>query len=291
MPKFIPQALLALCLCLLTGCASADAPVSSAPETIPAAVTEAAPAPVQTLPETQAPEPESTEAAPEETLEEAGVLPEDAHDPVLAPPEAEEGPCHFFDDAAFIGDSISHTLMLHHTKTGDFGDAIFFVRGSLGVHNTQNKQLTVFYQGQSLTPWEALAASGVNKVFIMLGMNDIGYYGIDDTMEKWETFLAHIRESCPDIQVYIQAQTPMWSKGKKGLLTSENIDLYNQRLQEFAEENDCHFLDVTPYLKDSTNSLAKPYCSDFYVHMNYEGTAVWADFLKNYGAQQEKENP
>lgn len=290
MSHVLKQALLVFCICFcLAGCSDPEA--ATPPDTQPtaAAVTEETAAetlPPSTVPEAL-PQTEPAETEPTEPIYEAG----EERDPVLPPPVAEEGPCHYYDDAAFIGDSISYTLFLHHTKTGDFGDALFFVRGSLGIHNTLNNMLQIYYQGQDRTPWDALAVSGVKKVFIMLGTNDIGYYGIDATMEMWETYLKNIRESCPDIEVHIQALTPMWSEAAKGILNNENIDLYNQRLKEFAEENDCYFLDATPYLKDSTGSLARPYCNDFYVHMNYEGTAVWANFLKNYGAEMEKENP
>ena len=303
--------LLMACLLMLSACSSGQTSVTEAP--IPAATseptvpkdTEAAivTIPPETTAETTAPtetaettvpatEEETTEpTAAEETTPPTQPLAEDSRMPVLVPPEAEEGPCHFFDDAAFIGDSISYTLMLHNTKTGDFGEALFFVRGSLGIHNTLNRVLKIYYQGQSMTPWDALAASGVNKVFIMMGTNDIGYYGIDATMEKWEEFLGNIRQSAPEIQVYIQSLTPMWTESEVGILNNENIDLYNQRLKEFAEANDCYFVDIAPYFKDQTNGMARPYCNDFYVHMNYDGTAVWANLLKDYGAQQEKENP
>ena len=44
-------------------------------------------------------------------------------------------------------------------------------------------------------------------------------------------------------------------------------------------------------LKDGYNGIAEIYTSDYFVHMNTEGTAVWAKALKEYGFQQEKETP
>jgi len=302
MPKKLFLAGLALCLCFsAAGCGDHASPAAddatvppvaqvSAETTLPPETT----VPETTSPEAAVPETAAAETEPAQTemlpaTEETVWDDSDPGNPLLSPPEASEGPCHFYDDAAFIGDSISYNLMLHHTKTGDFGDALFLVRGSLGVHNILNKVLTVYYQGQYMPPWDALKASQVNKVFIMLGTNDIGYYGIDETMVKWEEFLGKIREACPDIQIYIQALTPMWHGGEKGALNNQNIDVYNERLEEFAETNGCFYVNVTDYLKDHHNSLAEVYSNDYYVHMNYDGTEVWADALKNYGAQQEKE--
>jgi len=277
---------------LLTGCRQ-DVPVAEAP--LPSTeseitVTESLlPVPATSVTETAAPEettPPETTAATQETLSPEQIA---EGQPVLALPEAIEGDIPFFDDAAFMGDSISYSLMVHHTRSGDLGNAIFLVRGSLGIHNTLNKQLAINYQGRSLTPWDALKTTGVKKVFIMMGTNDIGYYGIDATMEKWEVFLGKIRETCPELQIYIQSLTPMWNGAQQQLLNNENIDLYNQRLEAFALENGCHFVNIAPYFKDNQNGLAAPYSGDLYVHMNEVGTAAWARVLRAYGAQQEKE--
>lgn len=281
-----------LCLCtLLAGCSEGKTEsTQAAVETVETAVvemTETAAVPETTAAQTE-PVSVETEAAAEEN--QPVLSANDAENlPVMELPEVSEGPCHFYDDAAIMGDSISYSLMVHHTRTKDFGDAVFLVRGSLGIHNTLNKQLSVSYQGQAMTPWDALAASGVKKVFIMMGMNDIGYYSIDDTMEKWVTFLGNIREKCPDLEIYIESMPPMWNDAQQTLLNNDNIDAYNLRLQEFAAENDCHFVDIAPYFKNSENGMAARYCGDLYVHMNETGTAAWATVLKAYAEGLEKE--
>jgi len=295
--------LVILCLCcLLTGCGDA------APATDTQPVTEAVltpTEPVQTIPETtDATVPASTEAPEPTTPTRETLAWEDTPygeltaeqkqalvEPSLAPPEVPEGPCHFFDDAAFIGDSISYSLMVYNTRHGGLGSPLFLVRGSLSLHNTQNGMMEVYFQGKNMAPWDALAASGVKKVFLHLGMNDIGYWGIDDTMLHWETFLGHIREVCPDIEVYIQSLTPVWFRVQEKLLNNDNVDLYNERLKEFAEANGCHFVNIAPYFKDYTGGLAKPYCADDFVHMTEEGNEVWTRVLLAYAAEQEKENP
>lgn len=301
MSKLFWRFLSAFCICsLLAGCGASEVPAQTQPMKVTEAIVETTSEPMETTvpePETILPVPETTESVAMETAvvteatESAEVDPAAIKQPIMELPEVSSEPCHFFDDAAIMGDSISYSLMVHHTKTKDFGDAIFLVRGSLGIHNTLNKQLTVSYQGKAMTPWDALEASGVKKVFMMMGTNDIGYYSIDETMEKWEIFLGNIREKCPDIAIYIQSLTPMWHEKEQSLLNNENIDAYNVRLQEFAEANGCHFVNIAPYFKDGRNSMAALYSGDLYVHMNEKGTAAWATVLKAYAQEQEKENP
>lgn len=293
MKKQVFYLLMVLCLCVFcAGCGSTDAGETTQPQmqatTVPTAGATEATAAEETAPATE----EAT--VPEQETEAAVSLPDDVDAsrlPVLAPPEVEEGPCHYFDDAVFIGDSISYCLMVHHTKTGDLGNAGFMVRGSLSLHNTVSEMLTVYYQGKSQPPWDALADSDAKKAFIMLGANDIGYFGIDATMEKWAEFIGNIQEKRPDLQIILQSQTPMWTEANQNLLNNDNIDIYNQRLREFAEANNCEFLDIAPYFKDATNGLAQTYVSDLYVHINPVGTETWAKVLKAYAAEQEKETP
>ena len=281
MTLFLRRFVLFFCFCsLLTGCGSpvpeASVPDSSTLETSEAFTTVAETTIAATIPpevtvftEPKAPVPPETQTT-------------DPNMPVLVAPSASEGTCHFFDDAAIMGDSISYSLMVHNGKTKDLGSATFLVRGSLGIHNTLNGQLTLSYKGSAMTPWDALAACGAKKVFIMMGTNDIGYYSIEETMTLWKTFLENIRTVSPEMDIYILSLTPMWKGGQQQLLNNATIDTYNAQLEIFAQDNGCHFVNIAPYFKDQDNSLAYNYCGDMYVHMNEEGTAAWANLLKAY---------
>ena len=136
------------------------------------------------------------------------------------------------------------------------------------------------YQGNDMSPQDALAACGADRVFILLGMNDIGLWGVDNTIEKWATLIANIREKNPGIEIYIQSGTPIYPAGERGKLNNENMDAYNVKLQAFAAENDCYFVYISNALKDeATGGLAKKYCSDEYVHFTDAACELWARIL------------
>lgn len=201
--------------------------------------------------------------------------------PIMAAPTYETVDSSFFDDAVFVGDSIS--LKLSYDTTGRLGNAQFLVQGSYGVGNAIYDVLPTTYRGNTYTNLEdAIAATGAKKLFIMMGMNDIGLYGIDGTIENWGTLLGLIRGVCPDIQIYIQSMTPVWTGGEKGGLTNPNINEYNNKLRAFAAENGCSFIDVAPFMRDETGGLATAYCSDNYVHVSDVGVDTWIKVLKAY---------
>ncbi len=208
--------------------------------------------------------------------------PEDLYAPLLPPPSQDAVDASFFDDAVFVGDSVTLKLSYYAPSSGELGKAQFLVRGNYGVTNAVYDYLLMPYHGKEMNLQEAVAATGANKVFLMMGMNDIALYGIDKTMERWEILINRIREKSPGIQVYIQSMTPIYTDGQVGSLTNENTDRYNERLQSFAQANGYKYIDVNKYMKDGTGGLAEDYCSDSYVHVTDAGAAAWIRVLRAY---------
>ena len=188
----------------------------------------------------------------------------------------------FFDDAAFIGDSISLKLQRYHSANGTFGKAVFLTAGSYSVYHAVNDSLFLTYQGQQMSPEDALAACGAKKVFILLGMNDLGMAGVEGTMDNWAKMLQRIREKNPDIAIYIQSGTPIHPNGEKTKLNNANMDRYNELLKAFAKEQDCYYVDIASAMKDANGALKDSFCSDAYVHLTDEACAAWAQVLKDY---------
>lgn len=205
--------------------------------------------------------------------------------PVLAAPTDYTVDASFFDDAVFVGDSVSLKLSYYAASSGELGKAKFLTVGSFGVGNAiyDHPDTKLTYQGVSYTnAEEAIAATGAKKLFIMLGMNDIGRFGVDGSITNWGTLLGLIRSTCPNITIYIQSMTPVWTGGERGGITNTNADSYNAKLKTFAESNGCKFIDVASYMKDSTGGLATAFCSDSYVHLTTEGAKTWVQVLKAY---------
>lgn len=209
--------------------------------------------------------------------------------PRLAPPEVEDmADSSFFDDAVFIGDSISAALKSWHEKTGCFGEAMFMTRNTMGLENTLDGRITISYQGQKLSPEEAVLASGKKKVFVMLGHNDILLYKVEGCLERWEEFARRIMEMNPDVELYIQSCTPMsWVSQTDGF-NNEMLTELNEGLRLFCEEKGYHYVETAPWFRDLSNGMADVYSSDKYVHINFDGAALWERILKAYAAEQSK---
>lgn len=189
---------------------------------------------------------------------------------------------HFFDDAAFIGDSVTLKLQYYQAEYGLFGSATFLTAGSYSVNHAVNGTMFLTYRGQQMSPEDALAACGAKKVFILLGMNDIALTGVDKAIENWGVLIQRIRAKNPDIVIYIQSGTPIFIGGEKGGLNNNRMNQYNERLKVFAAQNGCYYVDIATAMKDSNGGLRAAYCSDKFVHLTYAGCDAWTAVLRNY---------
>lgn len=191
-------------------------------------------------------------------------------------------PDSWFDDAVFLGDSVSLILEKQSERTGGLGEALFLCEGSFGINNAVSGNVLLWYQGKGYLPQDVLPLTGANKLFIMVGANDIALYGgIDGAMEMWDVFVDNVRETCPDILVFIESMLPVWYTVTYDGLNNSDILVYNDRLRDFCEEKGCVYVDVADYFRDEHGGMATPYSSDAYVHITFAAAELWIEQLKN----------
>ena len=255
---------------LLIGMLSAcqAAPAQTEETAPPAAVAAPAAAPSPAAQETEAPpeimEPVETEA-PTETEE----------------PKPSELAEDFFDDALFIGDSLTGSLRSYLMQNGGLGTAkLIFVNG-LACHNIVLKNQTVVFMGKACSPAEAASMAGAKKLYLLLAANDVGTRTVEELRSCWDSMIADIQEANPDITIYVQSGTPF--RGDVNYFTKENMDEYNEMLRKMCEETGCVYVDITGGLLTEEGYLDDSFRVDIEdnVHMNQKGCAIWVRNLRN----------
>ena len=193
----------------------------------------------------------------------------------------------WFDDCVFIGDSLILGLSLYNDYTGDLGSAEFICAAGLNWHNCQwdiddPNNVHPFYKGEQILLEDSVMLTGANKVIIGMGMNDIGIYGVDDTMIAARDFINILRSKTPDVQIYIQTVTPMIPQKEYDRLNNDLIRDYNVKIKNLADEMDCRFIDSYSAVVDENGELPYDLCEDpnaLGLHLNNEGCEIWADCI------------
>lgn len=207
----------------------------------------------------------------------------------------------YFDDAVFVGDSISVKLKQYvarcHNK-GDpvLGDAQFLAVGGLGSFNVQlpitPNSLHPEYEGEKMYLEDSVAATGAKKMYIMFGMNDIVPYGIDGAIRNLEQLIDKILEKSPGLLVAVQNVTPILTEKEQRNLNNAYISEYNEALQEFCARRGFPYLDIASQLKDENGGLVRRYCGDaegLGMHLSNEGCIPWIAYLRSHPLSDARE--
>ena len=206
------------CLYLLCACASPQKKtVQSTPiPTIePTSAATEAPAAQPTEVPTDTPTEVPTEPITEEPTSQPTKepTPEPTFEPVTLQ-MLDDGYCDsFFDDAVFIGDSITWTLARFVTKIRKeqpefLGSSKFL--GAIGMSaqfaswNEPNRHgINFIVQGKDVSVTEGIHKLGAKKAFILLGLNDIGCREWNDVEGYFSDLLDAIHRECPDTEVIL----------------------------------------------------------------------------------------
>lgn len=198
------------------------------------------------------------------------------------PPETGYDPVPFFTRCAIVGDSISMIFGQMEAKSGALGHPLFLARGGCSINGYLNHHKELFYKGEETPLPDAIADSGVEFIFMMLGENDLGYLSVEQTLANYEALIAYIREQNPDIVIFLQTCTPETHEGADAGLRNRKIYEFNSHLPDLAQRTGCLLIDMAKYAENHIGSLDPDYVYDLGIHLNYDGCLMWAQVLSSY---------
>lgn len=198
-----------------------------------------------------------------------------------------------FENSVFLGDSLTVGLMDYVAAEREKGvstlsNATFLARESYSIKGALNEDtydLHPWYNGKKQQPQKSIATMKVDKVFILLGINDIGE-DMDTIIANYTTLIRRIQNACPGITIYVQSVFPMCASGEKNSLNNALIDAFNGKLENLCATLGITYIDICDNFKNSSGKLVNTYSSDGYVHLSNDGYKVWIDALEDYAASR-----
>lgn len=237
------------------------------------------------------PQPRGTEAEPTKTSQpqqgaEAGTAEVpgtegstyDFSQPVPASPEVDNS---YFADAAFIGDSRTDGFMIY----SGIGCGKNLTSNGLSIFKLKEKKaLTI--DGKKYTLLEALALEQYGKVYLSLGVNELGYNNDKGFYQSYCDAIETIRQLQPNAVIYIQGLIPLnesviASTGGPSYLTNEHLLVYNDLMKQVAREKQVAFLDLNPAFAGPDGQLPADASRDG-VHLTKAYCEKWLDYLKTH---------
>ena len=213
----------------------------------------------------------SKETATDEEIEE---LLKEEEPPVVEYLEFTNAPEGYFNDALFIGDSRTVGLKMYAPIEG----ATYFASVGLDVYEIEEAVVEVDNVG-SVTLTELLKGNKYGKVYIMLGINELGF-DYDTNLVKYKKLMDTIRKYQPDAIIFVEANLRV-GYGKSStdsIINNANIDRFNEAISKFANNVDSVYIDVNPLFDDGYGNLNSEYTSDD-VHLYANHYADWVNWF------------
>ncbi len=190
----------------------------------------------------------------------------------------------YFDDAVFIGDSRTVGMYeyggLEETST-------FYASTGLTIYKMfDSKIVAVPGQKKKITVEEALSEKQFAKIYLMIGINEMGTGTVESFMKAYGEAVQHLQQLQPDAVIYLQAIMKVTTErsGQGDYITNEGIEARNEEIAKLADDEKIFYLDVNPLICDETGGMVASYTYDG-VHLKAQYIPIWLDFLKQHAVE------
>lgn len=187
----------------------------------------------------------------------------------------------YFDDALFIGDSRTVGLK----KYTDISDHADF---RCVTSQTVYKALTSDFAGAG-TLEKTIKAKQYSKIYIMLGVNELGSGTTEDYIKSFTELVDTILEWSPNSKIILQGIMKV-DKSKSDsdkVFNNSNIQARNNALATLADNDKVFYIDVNEAICDEDGYLRDDLTYD-HLHLMGKSNEIWKQFLLSHGIDTEK---
>lgn len=180
----------------------------------------------------------------------------------------------YFEDALFIGDSRTVGLM----EYGNLENTVFFADSGMSVFSLQSKKVSVPELGK-VTLAEILQEKQYGKIYLMLGINELGYQ-FEVVQKKYQETVEYIRSFQGNAVIFLCANLHVTEEQseKDPIYNNTNVNRVNEMIAGLADNINYFYVDVNELFDDENGNLDEEYCSDSF-HVYGKDYKSWIDWL------------
>lgn len=189
----------------------------------------------------------------------------------------------YLDGALFIGDSRTSVLY----EYAGWEKTHFFVAYGQTIWNVMDEVVNSDKTVGKISTREALKSQNYDKIYIMLGVNELGRGTADTFYEQYKLVIDEIRMLQPDARIFIQSILHVSEeKDSRGTyINNAEINARNEKIKTLEDGRQIFWLDVNEVFDEAgTGKLKQEYSSDG-VHIKAKYISVWRDFLLMHGIE------
>lgn len=183
----------------------------------------------------------------------------------------------FGENVAFIGDSRTQAFLMY----AGLKDVQDYTNVGLMVDTAITKKFITNDDGEKITILDDLKKRNINTIYIMLGINELGWIYSEIFINKYEELINKIYEVKPNCEIILQSIIPVTAtKSKNDKVYNNNKILeYNKLIKDMADRKGIKYIDLCPALTDENGCLPEEASTDG-IHLNKEYCIKWLNCLK-----------
>ena len=180
----------------------------------------------------------------------------------------------YFDDALFIGDSLTAGFQAY----AGLPNAAYLCHNGINVWSAAEDDI---FDGQTLA--QALEGKCYGKIYILLGINELGTGTPESWAEGYSDLVAELRRLQPNALIFLQSifHTTQ-EKSDSSIFKNSTIDARNAALSKLADRETVFYIDCNAAFDDGTGAMPAEYSGDG-VHLKASYYALWRDYLFRCG--------
>ena len=167
--------------------------------------------------------------------------------------DTEEAVQEYLSETLFIGDSRTASLQ----EYAGWDTAHFYVKYGLTIWDVLDEKIAD-YDGEKITVDEALQKQSFKRIYIMLGINELGRGTPETFSEQYGRVIERIRQLQPDAVIIVEAiiHVTIEKDEERTYINNTEINARNEKIKEMAEQYGVCWLDANEVMDEKeTNCL------------------------------------
>ena len=201
----------------------------------------------------------------------------------------------YFEDAVFVGDSLTDGLRIYHSIENAVANIASFVC---------NKNLTPKSFIEGVIPFdggwhktqngiEAIVEENPAKLYITLGTNAMTFMTDEQFLYYYDQMLTQLQEQLPDSIFYVCSLTPTTKAAaqKRPIFSYDRLYNVNNQVAKMANEKGMHYINLHEVLADDDGYLKDEYDSGLDgIHLKPAAYTYWVQYLMTHTVHR-SDNP
>lgn len=187
----------------------------------------------------------------------------------------------YFSDALFIGNSRTVGLSLYGSMPKE---ATFYATVGMNIYDLMSSSAQIPpEEGPEQSFKSLLSSKQFGKIYIMLGINDLGTGTSESFAEYYKGIIEQIHSAQPNAIIYVQSIINISAErdAQGDAISNSNINEKNALLKQLANNDYIYYLNINEVLVDSNGFLNSDYTSDG-IHLGGGSLSLWEDYLYSH---------